>query len=495
MYDFVVIGSGISGLATATIMARHGYRVAVLEKSPLIAPVLRGFSRQGVLFDTGFHYAGGLEDGGILDRFFRYLGVADRLEKYPFAADRFDIFRDTDGNGDFHFPIGYEPLREALCSAFPDESKAVDAYLAAVREACQTFPYLNLDSGFGEQGVLASVNGPSLAEFLDRITDNTALKSILSLHTLLYGVPPEEVSFSFHAGVVGGYYQSVHGIKGGGLSLAQAFQSRLGELGVDLFLGKEVKRIRLAPDGKVAGVETYEGEVFPCSGCVSTVHPQVFIDLVPPERLRPVYRRRLTELDETVSAFILYGVCELSVPLLQGTNLFLGRLEPPAGGLFGGDLEERIFYLAGTAADAKGPGGRGFVAICPADQASTSRWGDSHRGSRPDDYLRFKDEIMGRMQRHIEGCCPELRGRFEIAAGATPLTMRDFAANPRGGLYGAKHKVGQYNPMSGTRVPGLFLAGQAVAAPGVLGGMLSAFLTCGHILGHDRLRKGVKECT
>jgi len=494
MYDFVVIGSGISGLSSAIILAKNGYRVAILEKSPSIAPVLRGFSRRGVLFDTGFHYTGGLENGGILDRFFRYLGVADLLVKYPFASDRFDVFRDCGGRGDFHFPIGYDPLQEALCSAFPAEKKAIELYLEAVKEGFNTFPYLNLDASFGDQGALASVSGPSLAEFLDRITNDAALKVLLSLHTLLYGVPPEEVSFAFHAGVVGGYYQSVHGIKGGGLGLLQAFESRLSALGVDIFPSKEVARLRITQDGKMEGIETSEGDVFPCSGCVSTVHPQTFIQLVPVEHLRPVYRRRLVDLDETVSAFILYGVCKNPASMLQGSNLFLGQLEPRETGLFGGEMDERIFYLAGTAPDAHGPGGQGFIAICPAEQAITDRWNNSRRGRRPEDYLQFKEEIIGRMQHRIENCCPELRGHFEVVEGATPLTMRDFAANPRKGLYGAKHKVGQYNPMPVTRVRGLFLAGQSVAAPGILGGVLSAFLTCGHVVGQEQLRKEVKAC-
>lgn len=494
MYDVVIIGSGIAGLTTAAILAQHGQRVLVLEKSPSVAPVLRGFSRHGVHFDTGFHYAGGLEDGGILDRFLRYLGIASRVEKYAFATERFDVFRDSGGRGEFRFPIGYEPLNEALCVAYPDEREAIGQYLAAVKAASRQFPYLELDADFGEQGLLASVNGPSLKEFLDQLIGNAELKTLLTLHTLLHGVPAEEVSFAFHAAVVGGYYQSVHGLKGGGLSLVNAFQGRLAELGVDLYSGRAAKRIVTAADGSVTGVEVADGEVFACRSCVSTVHPEVFLDLLSSQLLRPVYRRRLLDLEETVSAFMLYGVCKSPVPSLQGTNLFLGQLEKPPYGLVCGELEDRIFYLTGSAPGANQSARSGFVAICPARQASTARWASSRRENRPDDYLHFKQETMGRMQRHIEVCCPDLRGKFEIAAGATPLTMSDFAANPRGGLYGAKHKIGQYNPMSVTRVPGLFLAGQAVAAPGVLGGMLSAFLTCGHILGHERLRRGVKEC-
>jgi all-trans-retinol 13,14-reductase len=41
---------------------------------------------------------------------------------------------------------------------------------------------------------------------------------------------------------------------------------------------------------------------------------------------------------------------------------------------------------------------------------------------------------------------------------------------------------------------GVYLAGQAVTAPGVLGAALSGFVTCGTILGHDRIMKELMEC-
>ncbi len=495
IYDQVVIGSGISGLVTATILAQYGHRVAVIEQASMLAPVLRGFSRQGIQYDTGFHYSCGLGDGEVLDLMFRYLGISGKLEKFSFAADRFDIFRDVETQEEFHFPIGYEALRDNLCTAFPQEQAGIDKYLEMVREACQAIPYLNPDLEFGQAKAPLGVHGSSLGEVLDRLIGNATLKGLLSMHSLLYGVPPDQAPFFLHASVAGLYYESVHGLKGGGLSLVQAFEKRLEELGVDVLLGQAAQKVSFAADGSLAGVTLDDGEVVACRNCVSTVHPQVFLDLVPSELLRPVYRRRLESLEETVSAIMLYAACESPSPLLQGTNLFLGRLGRPLQGLGGGELEKRPLYIAGTAPDENGPGARGFVAICPADQNCTARWSDSRWGKRPAGYLRFKQETMERMQCHIERSCPELRGTFKVAAGATPLTIRDFAANPAGGLYGVKHKVGQYNPMAKTRVPGLFLAGQGVVAPGVLGGALSGFLACGQMLGQEQLLKGVKACS
>jgi all-trans-retinol 13,14-reductase len=72
-HDITVVGAGASGITSALVMARNGYDVALIEKSKRTAPLLRGFTRRGVFFDTGFHYSGGLGEGEFLDRLYRYL--------------------------------------------------------------------------------------------------------------------------------------------------------------------------------------------------------------------------------------------------------------------------------------------------------------------------------------------------------------------------------------------------------------------------------------
>jgi len=137
---------------------------------------------------------------------------------------------------------------------------------------------------------------------------------------------------------------------------------------------------------------------------------------------------------------------------------------------------------------------RGFVGIFPTLPEATGAWEDSVTGNRPESYRRFKEGVTGRMETLVKQYCPELGGATACAESSTPLTVRDFGNAPSGGLYGVKHKVGQYNPASLTRVKGLYLAGQSVTSPGVLGAVLSGFMACGNILGHDRLIKGLKAC-
>ena len=486
-YDFVVVGAGVSGLTAALILARHGQRVAVVEQAPRIAPLLQGFSRGGHHFETGFHYAGGLDEDGILSRFLRYLELAPALETVPFAGDCFDRLRYADGRPDFCFPVGYQALAEALGTAFPAERSGIAAYLALLQQAGNRLPYLNLDAEFGATGPFGAFRGPSLDEVLQQTVADPALRQLLVLHSLLHGVPAADVPFAFHASVVGLYYRSVHGIRGGGRSLASAFSGRIAQAGIDLYTGCRATALHWSSAGSLNGVVTDRQGLLDCRGCIAGIHPRHFLDLAGAAPLRPAYRKRLLALEETGSAYLGFFAADRPLPLLAAGNLYLaGTADRDEGAA---PLEERRLYLAGGAA-----GQGGLVAICPAATGETAAWNASRRGMRPADYTAFKAGVMARLQARIEQQCPELRGALSLCGGATPLTLRDYLGHPGGGLYGVGHRVGQYNPQAATRLPGVFLTGQATAAPGLLGAMLAGFLTCGEILGHDELRREVKQC-
>jgi len=494
-YDHLVIGAGVSGISTALLLARFGYRVALLEQAPRPAPLIDGFVRNEVYFEGGFHYAGGLECGGVLDRNLRLLGVADDLQTVAFDPQAYDTVIQPDSGLKFSFPQGYAALNRALQKHFPEQRRAVTGYLERLQLATEKLPYYNARSAVSPLD-LASLHEYSLQDVLDdaQITGN--LRTLLQVHCLLYGARPAEVPFAIHAGVVDGYYRSASTFKGGGRALVKALVAALTRCGVDLFCRHRVTGIDLTSAGGVAGVSCANGECFEAASCIATLHPQAMLQLVPDRIFRPVYRRRLNGLAETAGADIIFLRCERqrgSTPggrcerqwenLLAGHNFFF--LPSAAEDLLDLELpfEERLLYL-----NFAGSGGFpeshdcGITAILPAPPGNEA---DSSTDRRQ--YEEKKAEIGELVRERIAGLLPELVG-LQVECVATTKTLQRINLSPKGSLYGVKHMVGQFNPAPKTRLANFYLAGQAVAAPGVLGAITSALLAVGEIVGHEKVR-------
>ncbi|HEY5995596.1 MAG TPA: FAD-dependent oxidoreductase, partial [Candidatus Deferrimicrobiaceae bacterium] len=412
---------------------------------------------------------------------------------FPFRADGFDLFRCESDGFEFRVPAGYDALRDRLGCAFPGELPAIDRYLGMVRESCDAMPYMNLDVLDGSAFAFRRVFGPTLRETLDGLTGDERLKAVLSMHCMLHGVSPEEVPFVQHAAIVGNYYRSARGIEGGGDALAGAFDSRLRQAGVDVRCGSGASALSVDSSGRLSGVALADGSFLPCAGCVATLHPQLLPALLPDCAIRPAWRRRIGTLEESVSAFILHAASPGPIPSLSGCNRFAFPGLDALRGLGSRPIEESPIYV--TPAFRPGDAApHGFIAIVPAGGGTTEAWAGSKQGDRPDGYRRFKEALDRRMRERVAKAFPDLADSAGLTVTATPLTIRDHCRTPHGGLYGVKHRVGQHNPDPVTRIPGLFLAGQATAAPGILGATLSGYLACGAILGHERLATELKAC-
>ncbi len=492
-YDFVVIGSGVSGLVSAIILSMKGNRVAIVEKAGQLAPVLKGFKRCGIYFDTGFHYTGSFARGEVLDTYFRYLGIENNLEKVVYDQDNFDTLYFPSDGFSLEFPSGYKQIRQRLHEKFPGEESAIDYYLRIVEQEFNSSPYLNLKMDSDETGFFSKYHDISLKSFLSGLTGNSRLAAVLSMHFLLYGTEPGLSSVSIHAQVAGSLYESVHGIKGGGRALAEALIRRLKELGVDVFSGRDVSRI-VSSDGRFTRVLLDEGEVVEAKGCVSSINPVLLMSMVDESAFRPATRRRFNAFEHTSSAFMFSAAVDHLPPILTRKNFFLcPDLELDDYCSSERHIENRPFFIAACA--QKNPDSKqGLIMLCPGSMSEVFAWQDRVPKNRPGEYLEFKQRLSQRVKEHITAHVPEIPDSLEILDCATPLTFRDYSNAPLGCLYGIKQKTGQINPSPLTKIKGLFVTGQSLAGPGILGAVVSAFLTCGFILGRENLRQEIRQC-
>lgn len=488
-YDSIIIGAGLAGLTSALLLARSGRKVLVLEQHPSPAPVVSGFLRGGIYFDSGFHYAGGLGKGGPLRPLLLHLGIFDKLQLFPYAANGFDRLHISASAEDYSLPIGFNNIRIYLGEKFPQAKKELGLYLDEISSIWRNFPYLDLDTSLTDFGI-ESVHGSSLQERLQVFSPWPQLQSLLSMHSLLYGVPPDQAPLSLNAQVVGSYYHSVHGIVGGGRQLIRVLLGLLKEAGVTLQCGAEVTQI-LADNGAVAGVHLHSGEEIFAPEVIATVNPVQLPALLPDTEFRPAYLKRLKGLRQTPSAYIVFARSRQSLDFLRGQNIFV----QPSPGVFGAGvdcaLDQRPFYLAG-ADQREGSEIKGLIGIVPADYSEVDSW-KSLGKQRSAKYRAWKKGLGAQLLQMFSQSYPQLPP-LELLDLATPLTLRDYSLAPEGAIYGVGRTLGQYNPHPVTRLPGLFLAGQAVTGPGLLGALVSSYLTCGSILGHEFLRGELIAC-
>jgi len=488
-YDSIIIGSGLSGLTCALLLARSGRRVLVLEQHPHPAPVVRGFSRGGLYFDSGFHYAGGLGEGGGFRPLFRHLGLESRLELFPFAEQGFDRLRISASGETLALPVGFAAIKTELGQRFPALRAEIETYLDEVAGKWSNFPYLDLDSGIADFP-MESVHGISLHERLQQFAAYPQLQALLSMHSLLYGVVPEDAPESLNAQVAGSYYHSVHGIVGGGRALVAALLELLASAGGEIRCRTTVTELLVA-DSVCKGVRLATGEEIAANEVIVTINPTQLPQLLPAGVLRPAYLTRLKNLRQTASAYIVFARSRRSLDFLRHANLFV----QPQAGIFTPDaqrpLAERSFYL--TAADqGQGQANYGLIGIVPASYAEVATWAAAEL-RHSEAYRTHKQQIGSRLLQLFANSCPEL-AELELLELATPLTLQDYSLAPQGAIYGVGRFLGQYNPQPATRLPGLFLSGQAIAGPGLLGAVVASYLTCGSLLGHEHLRGELRAC-
>ncbi|GEM_PF-323971 len=492
-YDCAVIGAGLSGLASSILLAKNGLKTVLIEKSSNTAPLVRGFRRNGHYFDTGFHHAGGIGKGSPVRVMLDYMGVLPLLNLDSSKDNMFDVVKFEDSSFEFKFPSGYEEIKQRLKGAFPEESHFIEEYLDEIKRQCSLLPFLDPDADNNAMNILKNIHGTSLADFLSNHTCNSYLKSVLSVHCLLNGIPPCEQGLINYAYIAGPYYESVNLIDGGGLTLVSAYEKSASENGVDILLNMEAKKLLFSSSGDLTGIGLKDGTQIISRNIISTIHPIALLSLVPETLFRPSYIKRIRTLEETHSAFILYGISEIDLLKMTGRTLYL---VPDNGfdlGDFSKPIEKRPLNIMITEADKNENNTQSrFIMICPASFSEVEQWGNSTRETRPHEYLEFKKKACMRMLDIFISCYPDLKGRVHALDFSTPLTLRDYSGSPFGSMYGAKHRIEQYNPLPVTNVNGLYLAGQSVVAPGLLGTLISAFMACANIVGHDLLRGALR---
>lgn len=515
-WDAIVIGSGMGGLTTAALLAKHaGKRVLVLERHYTAGGFTHAFHRPGYEWDVGVHYIGQVQDPDSPVRAAFDHITEGRLSWNP-MPDVYDEIRIA--GRVYEFRKGLEQFRDGLLASFPNESCAIDRYLAAVHSAVKASnlyfaekaiprPIARLAGSLMRAPFLRWSNRTT-ADVLGEITGNRELIGVLTAQWGDYGLPPAQSSFAAHATVVEHYLNGSSFPVGGASRIAESIAPIIERTGGKIVVSAEVQSILLDKSGRASGVAMADGREFRAGVVVSDAGAlNTFGRLLPQDAAGcAAIQDDIRAVGRSMSYVSLYAGLNKSAADLgfTGTNIWAYP---------GPDHDSNVarYYADPTAPfpvlfisfpsakdpefTTRHPGHSTIEVITMAPYRWFSQWENTRWKRRGADYDEIKQSFIERLRQGLEQHVPAARGHLDHAEISTPLSTRHFSNYQAGEAYGLSASPGRFRLRSlsaQTPVPNLFLTGQDVAMLGVTGAMFGGVVAASAILKRNMVTKVTK---
>lgn len=493
-YDILVIGSGLGGLVSALILAKEGLKVCVLEKNNQYGGNLQTFSRDKLIFDTGVHYLGGLSKGQNLHQFFSYLEIMDDLELQMMDEDGYDRISFGDDEIEYPHAQGYNNFVEQLLKYFPEEKENLENYCEEIQYVCSQFPRYHV---VGKDHYNEEILHLNTKRFIESVTHNKKLQSVLLGSNFLYAGDSENVPFYVHALTVNSYIQSAYKCVKGGSQISKLLIRKLREYGAEVHKHSEVSEFVFNENNKLISVKTKAGKEYTAKQFISNIEIHSTIKLIGEERLKKSFLNRVLSWKPVSSCFSIYLVLKpQSLPNFN-YNRYHYSSEEQVWNAFRYQQKSwpETYMLSSTPSKHHPEFAESFTAISYMDFDEVKAWentfntvADEHERGRA--YEIFKLEKTEKMLDALEKKIPNLRRAIKTIYTSSPLSYRDYIGNFEGNMYG--YMKSSENPLKTmvsprTKIDNLFLTGQSVNMHGILGVTIGAFNTCAEILGKEKI--------
>lgn len=498
-FDTIVIGSGISGLATAAVLTLTGDRVLVLEQHYQAGGFTHVFRRKGFEWDVGLHYIGtihekadwylqlsALTDGGV-----EFEPLGDPVDKIRFPGLAVDM------------PGGYEAYKEVLSNHFPKERDGIHRYLEKVRDTrTRLRGYFGASvpprplTRFARRFVVPVGHDAATTttdEMMDRYIIDPKLRDVLDAQWGNIGMPRRHCSFIVHAAMLGYYLESPPTYPVGGSStFARQLGRTIEENGSVIRLKSKVERI-LVEKGKAIGVKLDTGEEIRAERVVSSAGTlntyTKFLSGYPETDAIAARVARLPRAFEYMNLFM--GLDSDPTEFGMGRwnhwfyrdwdtseNIFWDVADPERQG-----APKIIFLNSSSLRDPEfgqhGNTGHNAQVVFIGTQGGFKRWQGTTWRKRGDEYTAMKERVGEALIDAIDKNLPGFKSHVVHREVATSLTYEHFSGHVGGIPYGIAPVPERYRSLDlrpQTPIKNLYLCGQDLILPGISAAFGSAMM-------------------
>ena len=498
-YDFIVIGSGMGGLACASLLTQlENKKVLVLKRHFTPGGYTHMFSRNQVYeWDVGVHYVGEMYPGSFYRQLFDDVtGGTIEWRKMPKVFERFVY-----PNFTFDLQVGLDGFIRNLIDRFPQEKNAIEQYRKDLAKAARWFgrlmvskvvpdrlqPFWDIFIRLGSKMALMSTRS-----YLDHRFNDCRLKAVIASQWGDIGIPPGASAFAAHALVVvhycGGGYYPIGGAKVIANSVIPIIERTGGRLltrhRVDSVIVEGKRAVGVQVLTRAGGQDQvkryYADAIISNAGAYTT-----FNRLMPPEV--KLSCQSILDRFPVGSAHVCLYIGFKDNPSKLGFNgenlwiyngydhdeVFANRCRIVEGEISGCFL---------SFPSLKDPTAKGHTAelISFADYHQFSAWSERKWKKRGMEYDALKQRISEALISFVDSRYPGFADLIEYRELSTPLTTTDFTGHRHGCIYGLPATPEKFSAKwlkPKTPIKNLYLTGSDVADHGIVGALMGGVMT------------------
>lgn len=487
IFDYVILGAGLGGLSAAACLTKQGYRVIVLEKHYLPGGCCHTFDYGEYSFCADVHYISQCGPGKTIDQFLNYIErnvVFNSLN--PDCIDRV-----ITPEADFAIPLGWENLRTALLSNFPEEQQAINRYCDEIKQLRQEIRSLVQEVRWFNRKWSDWLKLPkywnlfwkrswTLQDLYNYVGLSPKLQAVLAGQSGDYALPPEEIALITHTSLVWDYSEGAYYPKHHFRHFVNTITEAITSGGGVIKYSTPVEHIQVSNNtihSVIADGKTYKAN----KAYISDLDPKLTVELMhDSEALSRKERQRLTSYEYSASAFNIYlGLDSRFDPERYGIGNWnvwyypTGDLNREYQQQLAQDFSRPWIFLScptmKTQEPGVGPQGHHVLEIatvCPYEPFEHLHKHD------PKAYKAKKREVYQQIMTSVRDLIPDVDNYARMKLYGTPTTSEFYLGQPQGNIYGAKlvpKQVGLDRLGYTTELPNLFLVGASAGYPSVPG--------------------------
>ncbi len=461
-YDILIIGAGLSGLLSASLLSMRGYKVCILEKNAVIGGMIQPYKRNGVFLETGMNFFGAYKKGQIQNKLFSIFGISDDL-----SVTEIPNFEFITDKKKYLIPNNFELFKNKLISYFPNEKKGIEIFVKEIKKISESITVKNIYSS----GIMHKYFSESALEFINSVTKNKELQNLLKFNGLLYGNDFSTLSLYIYAVITGSFLQSAGMFTNGTKHFIEILKENILKNGGVILTKKEVLKIK-SFGNKISHCVCNDGTEFYADFFISTIHPQILIPKTESDLLKSFYRKRISELPNSSGAFIINVILKDKKILFDEKPKFI-------------NLNNKSILFYHSLSERKGKYSKVIKIMCEDEISEYKEWFAVKTGNRGDSYEQFKNKKAENIFVILEKIIPYFKSSVEKYYVSTPLTFRDYTGSKDGSAYGIlknfKKESESIIPIN-TKFKNLFLSGQSVNFHGLSGVSITSLLVCSAVM-------------